>query len=663
MNSSPPPADPTVAPARPLPADQGSQDPLSGSGRIEWLEALVVAAGTIVAATGLWSLVLAQIGRWNPTTVAGGSLVAGAVIGRRLYERRATMAPSPRALLVSTLIISIGLLAVVLPGNRVSFAGTDPGVYVQITRELVETGDLGLADPVAELDLAGTAASSVFPGLHPSPVREGRLDFMFYHLYPALAAPAYALGRTLGLSLISPMLGVLGAAASTLVMYRLRGLAAAIIAGGFLASSFIWTFYADWNGSELPTAVFGLLALLAALIAWDTDAADAAVAAGFLAGVAANSRADGLLLILVAAGVASSIIVAGRARLAVAGFAGLAPAAAVWAVQTYNTSVEYATNHFVPGPGTIMGLIAAMVVGATAARRWLAAWSGWDRVFRWLFPIGAGVYVAVLVGFWVRSQVSEPGSTAFEDYPSWYPFAAERLVWFLGPVALVLFLLGFAELGRSRSWRALAMIAPGLIVLPLYLWEQRVTAHMIWAMRRFLPLVWPTAALMVGLGVAFAARWAAPRLTAGFRSVAVAVVLAAVVIPQLMWTVPLRGLREWSGGFALPDELAADYGDAVYVWVAGASRNAFAVPLIVERRGGVVTVGASVTTTELDLIGTRVAPVPVVVLADTPEQLIELGVPDPTVYRVGTERLEYTWDRIPTEIEHLDLAVAAGLLG
>ncbi|MFV0526131.1 MAG: hypothetical protein ACK5RL_16720 [Acidimicrobiales bacterium] len=658
MNSSPPPDDVLDAPRT---GNVAVTEP-AGPVRTGRTEAVVLAVGVVTAATGLWSLVLAQTGRWSLPAVVGGTLVAAALTGRRLYGHRASLTPGPRGLLATMLVVTVGFLAVILPGNRVSFAGTDPGVYVQVTRELVETGDLGLADPVSVHGLEGTAASTFLPGLHPSPLREGRLDFMFYHLYPALAAPAYAMGRTLGLSLVSPFLGVLGAGAVTLVMYRLRGLAAAIVAGGFLASSFVWTFYADWNGSELPTATFGLLALLAALVAWDTDHADAAVAAGFLAGVAANSRADGLLVILVAAGIASSTIVTGRGRLAVAGFAGLTPAAAVWATQSYDTSAEYATGHFVPGPGVILGLIGAMVAGAVVARHRLAAWSGWHRVLRGLFPVGAGVYVAVLVGFWIRSQVSVPGSTAFEDYPTWYPFAAERLAWFLGPAALVLFLLGFAELGRTRSWRALAMVGPGLVVLPLYLWEQRVTAHLIWAMRRFLPLVWPMAALMVGLGAALVVRWLGPRLTGRARPAAVTAMLAAVVVPQLMWTVPLRGLREWGGGFSLPDELAADYGDALYVWVAGASRNAFAVPLMVERQGDVVTVEPSVTTSELHLIGARVAPTAVVVVADSADELARLGITDTTLYRIGTERLEYTWDRVPTEIEHLEIVVIAGLL-
>lgn len=618
-------------------------------------EVAVIAAGVVIGLTGLWSLVLAQLGTWSVAAVATGTVVAVFTTGWRIHSVRPTVSAARPALITLIVVLAIGHLAIVLPGHRVSFAGTDPGVYVQIARVIAETGEIDLPDPIVQLGLEDTAADSRYPALAPSSVRPARLDFSFYHLYPALSAPAYALGRTLGVSLVSPAIGMVGALALVLVIHRLRGIAAAAVGGSFFALSYIWIFYSDWNGSEIPTATFVLLALLAGLVAWDHDQLDAATASGLLAGVGANARADGLLVILAAVGLAGTAISLGRTRLGVAGLAGLAPPALVWGAQSYNTTVDYAEGHFVPDWPVVVGLSTSLVAAAFVVHQFgpLPIPSHRWRSFQ---AVGAGLYLLLLVGFWVRSQLSEPGSTAFVDYPSWYPFAAERITWFLGPAALVLVLLGFVELGRSRTYRPLAVLAPGLAVLPLYLWEQRVTAHMIWAMRRFVPLIWPTLGVLVGLGTALVVTG-----LAGRRRTAAVVVLAIVaVVPQLRWTVPLHDLREWSGGFALPAEVLQGREDGIFAWIDGPSHNALVVPLLIERGGGVVSLDADVTASELATIDRRVAPRQLYVLADSERRLLDLGVGDLTGFVVETRRLEYTWEEVPTAVENITFAFFVG---
>lgn len=626
----------------------------SASTRPRSIEVAVVAAGLVIGLTGLWSLVLAQLGIWSLAAVVAGTGVAGAAVAWRVRSLRTIISPSRPAIVALVALIGLSHLATVLPGHRVSFAGTDPGVYVVIARVIAETGQLDLPDPIVELGLDGTAVDSSYPALSPSPVRTARLDFSFYHLYPALSAPAYAVGRTLGLSFVSPILGMVGALALTLVLHRLRGIGAAVVGGSFFALSYLWIFYSDWNGSEIPTSTFVLLALLAGLVSWDHDLPDGAVAAGLLAGVGANARADGLLVILTAVGLAAVAIFLGRRRLGLAGLAGLLVPGLVWGAQSYRTTVGYAEGHFVPDWPIVVGLSAAIVTGALVLVR-LAPPVRSDR-WRRLRGAGAGLYVLVLFGFWVRSQVSEPGSTEFIDYPTWYPFAAERLTWFLGPVTLALVLVGFLDLARSETWRPLAAVAPGLAVLPLYLWEQRVTAHMIWAMRRFVPLIWPSLGLLVGFGAALVLSYVTPRA----RLLAMLTLAIATVGPQLRWTVPLHDLREWSGGFELPAQVLGDHGDGVYVWLSGPSHNALVVPTLIEHGGQVVSADVGITAAELDTVRQRVRPRSVFVVADSETQLLDLGVRDVRGYFAHTERLEYTWEQVPTEIEMITFAFFVG---
>lgn len=623
-------------------------------------ESTVVAFGLWVGLAASWSLMLAQVGAWSLPAFIAGAIGIGIVIGWRWRVRYEDSASIPPSVALPTALVVIGFLVLVLPGNRVSLAGTDPGVYVQLTEVIAETGQLDVGSPIEQYGLQNTVASADFAGLDPSDQRPGRLDFAFYHLYPALAAPAFAAGQTLGLTFVSPMLGALGIASLMLLLHRVRGAVAGVIGGAFFASSYLWVFFSDWNGSEVPTAALVLTALLAAVTAWDDDDVELAVVAGLLCGIAAASRLDGVLVLLLGVAVASLALAAGRPHLAIAGVAGTTVGGLQWGTQSYYTTAGYASDHSVPAAWLVLAAAAVLLFGGAMVRFVLE-----DKDLSALWPRGwllaAGAYVLMLLAFWIRSQSSTPGTSAPEDARTWYPFAAERLTWFLGPVALALFLGGVVEVGRRRSWRTVAVVAPGLAVLPLYLWEQRISSQMIWAMRRFVPLVWPATAALVGLGAAalvgvVAERW-------GRRPVVPAVVgvlLVGAVAPQLRWTIPLRDLREWSGGFDAPEAVLDAYGNGLYLWVKGESSSAFAVPLLVDQGGGVVLLDSDVARPDLEPIVARVNPVPVFVIADDRETVAELGGSDVTDYVVRTERLEYTWQRVPERIEQLDFTFSVG---
>jgi hypothetical protein len=334
-------------------------------------------------------------------------------------------------------------------------------------------------------------------------------------------------------------------------------------------------------------------------------------------------------------------------------------------VQSYNTTLGYARGHHVPGLWKVLGASAAILAAAAIGRRIVGDQGRHGHLLRRMRTPAAAIYVVMLIGFWIRSKVSEPGSRQFVDYRTWYPFAAERLTWFLTPVALVLFLLGLAELARARTWRPLAVTAPGLVVLPLYLWEQRVSAFMIWAMRRFVPLVWPMMGLLVGLGAAFIlARIAAPRL----RLLATGALVAAVVGPQLRWTLPLRDLDEYAGGFDEPGRIAETYGEGLYVWHPGVSHNMLLLPFFLETGGAAVSLKPGADADDLAEILDRIDPpsagddegLPLFVVADSLETVEALGAEVVGFEWVVTTRLEQTYDRVPTEIQEMAYIYVVG---
>lgn len=648
----------TSAPAQT--ASEGTSREKTDGHTLTGAESAAIAFGLWIGLAGCWSLTLAQLAAWSLPAWVAGALAGAALIGWRWSVRRRNLDSTDAPMRFTTALVVVAFLLLVLPGNRVSLAGTDPGVYVQLTEVIAETGRLDVLSPVEEYGLQGTAASLAFPGVDPS--ADGRLDFAFYHLYPAIAAPAFAVGRTLGLSFVSPVLGALGVASIILLLVRVRGAVAATIGGTFFASSYLWVFFADWNGSEVPTASLVLTALLAGMIAWDDDDVELAVAAGLLCGMAAASRLDGVLVLLLGVAVAALALAADRPRLSVAGTAGVALSGVVWSVQSYHTSAGYASDHSVPRYWQVLGAAGLLLLGGAVVRH--ARRRGWfSRPGSPVWLSAAAVYLCVLTAFWIRSQVSTPGTSAPQDASSWYPFAAERLAWFLTPTALALFLVGVWEVGRLRSWRTLVMVTPGLSVLPLYLWEQRISSQMIWAMRRFVPLVWPASAMLVGLGAAVVVGVIVQRWGRRFwLPLTTGVLLVGVVAPQLRWTIPLRDLREWSGGFEAPETVLETHGEGLYLWVTGETSSAFAVPLLVDQGGGVVLLEPDAEPDDVELIAARVHPLPVFVVADDRNTVLELGGSQVLDYVVRTERLEYTWERVPERIESLDFGFSVGRL-
>ncbi len=171
------------------------------------------------------------------------------------------------------------------------------------------------------------------------------------------------------------------------------------------------------------------------------------------------------------------------------------------------------------------------------------------------FLAGELVVAAALIAWFVRPHLEHPHGRvpllvigalqqvhhlAYDPRRLYSELSMVWASWYLGPVTLMLALLGAAYAARSFVRGTLDFPAEimGLMLGPpalLYLWRPSVAPDHIWAMRRFLPAVFPILILAAFGVLAAVFRRSLGRWTALARVVAVALGIAAVLFP--IWTI------------------------------------------------------------------------------------------------------------------------------
>lgn len=204
----------------------------------------------------------------------------------------------------------------------------------------------------------------------------------------------------------------------------------------------------------------------------------------------------------------------------------------------------------------------ALVVACLLASGALVLILRWDRLRSWLVarraPLGTASAVLVVVAalvlasrpLWMTAQgfAGRPNYMAFiasaqraagvaEDGTRSYDEATINwLLWYLGPVTLVLAVAGTALLMRRGivSWRPEFLVLLATLGVPalLYLVRPSITPDHIWAMRRLLPAALPAALLFAG--------WTLPRIsrhsTATWQRVGVWALVASMLLgPLVTW--------------------------------------------------------------------------------------------------------------------------------
>jgi hypothetical protein len=187
--------------------------------------------------------------------------------------------------------------------------------------------------------------------------------------------------------------------------------------------------------------------------------------------------------------------------------------------------------------------VTVLAVYAYFLRPWLSAWAGADGNDRAL-------------------RLADPSllrALGFHRLAAHDAQSLVRLGWFVGPLALLLALLGLLAL--LWQWRR-ALLLPTVVTLTFalfYLYKMRVWNDYFFALRRFVPLVLPWV-----MGWAAYLLW---RMARGGRArAALAGVLAVALLAlELRATWPLARHVDWKGAVAFVDDVARRFGpgDAV----------------------------------------------------------------------------------------------------
>lgn len=666
----------TLATARdgadPAGADPAA-DPSSGASsrrldrpEITALDLLAGGAVVALALVGWVSLALANVGAHSLPAVAAVSLAAVAVVV--LLARRVRVRADTAGVAVA-LLCAVAAALLTYPGFSYGATDRDPGVYVAHAIEISRTGDFSFIDPVLAtrgvdptFPVQITSPGARFPGVWIADDSTGKIIPQFYHLWPALLATAYDAKGLFGLRLMTPLTGVgsvlvlcallrrlgdalVSRAGPGPVRRRAAGLVAAGAGGLLIATNMLQVWQARYPTTEIMAQALYIGALLGVVVALQTGWRPAAGLAGLLVGVGWLNRADGMLLVLLAAGAGAALIATrrwdSRATWFAAGLAVVTPHALV---QAYDYAGGYTAANGVPSLSLLAGILVMLLVAALALRLVARRPLDWAQAaltrLRPELVIGAAVVLVVvalvLVGFNRTRLFGEDyflygaGGVRYRSYDDQI---LPRLTWFFSYPFWVLAGGGLA-LVALRRWRASlwAVVLPTLFLFALYGYTGRNSTRLLWWSRRYVPTVLPGLVILVALALAYLAvrRYRGYLLTA----VPAAVALVGLVGYFLTQSLPLRQHDEWRGSFAVSERIAALSGSrqGVYLWEynQGCCANTtrlFATPLWLEH-GEVSTLLPSdaayqmnpdVRENLVERMTERFSGQPVFIVADAPE--------------------------------------------
>lgn len=567
-------------------------EPRRGAARVTTLDLLALGAVVAAALLGWASLALAHLGHHTLLGVALLTAAAGAalVLAVRRWARLEVVADRA-GVLVALGCVGVAL-ALTLPGFSYGVADKDPGIYVSHAISIAETGDYALhdellakqgSDPSFPVRLISPGAR--FPGIWVEDSAAGRVVPQFYHLWPALLATAHDVGGLTGLRSGAPLAGALCVLvlcallrrAGDLVAGSRAGLVAAGLGGLLLATNMLQVWQARYPTTEALSEALFLGTLLGLVLAVQTRWTAGAGLAGLLLGVGFLNRADGVLLVVAAAGFGAVLLTLGRWDARSWWFTGgLALVLPHALVQAYDLSLAYSRSTDVPSLRTVLALSAGVLVtGALLGRVLAGPFASLQRGLLGRRPqvvVGSLVVLGVVgllgLGFLrprlFGADLMNYNGTLIRSYDEQN---LRRLSWFLTLPAFAVLPLGVAVVALRRWSTALwVLLLPTLLLFPLYAYSARNSSRLMWWTRRYVPTVLPGVVVLLVLAIVFALFWRhRDRALLRIPALLVAIGLLGAFLQQ---SLPLRRHDEFGGSFAVTARLAslAHGQQGIFLW-------------------------------------------------------------------------------------------------
>ena len=575
---------------------------------------LLAGGSLLTVALVAWaSLALAHLGAHSVPAVAvlfAVALAAVVVFGRRVRVRADW----------SGVAVALGCAAVsfllTYPGFSYGVSDKDPGGYVSHAIEISRTGDYSFTDPLLAAAAADptypvqlTTPGARFPGVWVKDASTGQIVPQFYHLWPALLATSYDAGGLFGLRATVPLMGVLSVLLLVAVLRRAGdamfakvgparireamptragpgrslargsgGLVAAGAGGLLLCTNMLQVWQTRFPTTEVLAQALFLGVLLGVVVALQTGYRPAAGFAGLCVGIGWLNRADGLLLVLMAAGIGAALVATRRWDSRATWFAGGLLIVTPHALrQAYDFALPYSQANSIPS----LRLFVAAVVGLFVVGALLRLLAGrplaWAQVAlegrRTQVVVGVlvvlGATALLIVGF-LRPTLFGKAYFDYNDRSqirSYNEQIINRLAWFISIPGFVLMMLGLAVVALRR-WNASVwtVVIPTLVLFPLYGYTANNSTRLLWWSRRYIPTVLPGIVILLALFLAFLAvrRWRGQLFTA----VGALAAFAGLTTFFLSQSLELRQHDEWRGSFAVSQRIADLSGDqkGIYLW-------------------------------------------------------------------------------------------------
>ncbi|HEX6421545.1 MAG TPA: glycosyltransferase family 39 protein [Acidimicrobiales bacterium] len=536
-----------------------------------------LAVVTTLAAVAVWSLALAQLGRHDGWLALGlGVATTGVVAAVALaLDGRPRVRFDPVELAILGALTVAGLF-MFLPGFNYVWDDKDPGVYVAHGYAIARDGDVWIDDDVVARGVSpATDQAGRFPGVWFQADRPNQVTSQFYHQYSALLATAHDLAGSGGLLNVNPVVAVVSVGLTALAVRRAASTLVAVLTGALLVTSMMQVWQARYPSTEIPAQALLVGALLAAVLAIERRSAGAGLVAGLLAGAGFLARPDGFLyIVLAAAAVALALATDRFDRRSWAVLGGLAATVPYAFWNAYVAREPYSVSNDVPGAAVVGGAVVALLAAGWAARYPIRAvarrWPGFDlarpdelpRRLRLAIGLSVGLASAtVLVLLFFRREIfgldydylifSGRVERSFDE------LNMKWLSYFVTVRGLVLMGAGIFVLMLSR-WRAalFALVVPGALLLPLYLYDAKVSMRLMWWVRRFIPAVVPVIMILIALALC----WLLTRRHVLVKVVG-AVLALMLVVEFARMSLPLRDHDEMAGSAEIAAEIADFAGD------------------------------------------------------------------------------------------------------
>jgi hypothetical protein len=539
------------------------------------LEVLTFVAVLLVASIATWSLALAQLGRhdgWLATGLGLATTVVGAVVARRVQRPVVRFERTELLLGAATVVAALFMF---LPGAPYAYGDKDPGVYVSHAFAIAREGDVVIPDRVLDRveEPVMFSPGARYPGFWVEAEHPRSVTPQFFHLYAATAATVIDLVGPAGMWTLNPLLAALSTLAVTLAVRRATGTLAAALAATLLVLCMPQVWQAKYTSTEILAQLLLAAAVLGGVSSLRGRWVGGAALAGIAVGTGFLSRPDGVLYVLLGLALVCGLHALrwreARVNWFLLGLAVTLPYA-LW--NAYALREGYTLANTVPRLIVLAAAVGAMALVAEVVRRRRPAGPARGPSRRAQRIIGVTIVVAAAIGLvaaWNRESWFGEDYTYFgtQLIPS---YDERNLIWlsyFFTPAGLIAMWAGICVVLLPR-WRAalLLLVGPGLALMPLYLYEAKVSPRLMWWIRRFIPGIVPSIVVLIAVFLAWALlqrRWPV-RIAGGVLAVVLAVQFAAQ-------SLPLRSHRELGGSYTFGQELASiapgpDDGVLLFAW-------------------------------------------------------------------------------------------------